>query len=152
MPTSVTVTVSGNCTYVCVCAHMGVCVCLITSEECFLVGSVSVPASVSLCEPRECVCALVSVPGCIGNSLNVSKCGDLMLCGVRKMVFPCVRKNLTAHVCVACAHMHACAHTRTHTQGSVSAYLDSGSVVKSLVGGKYETSAAAFPGPVGNGG
>ena len=56
MPMSVTVTVWGNCMYVCVCAHMGVCVCLITSEECFLFGSVSVPASVSLCEPRVCMC------------------------------------------------------------------------------------------------
>lgn len=51
MTVSVTVTVSGVTARMCV--PMSVCVYLITSEECVLVGSVLAPASVSLCEPRR---------------------------------------------------------------------------------------------------
>lgn len=60
----------------------------------------------------------------------------------------CKKEPHSPRLCNMCV----CAHAHTHTHGSISAYLDLGSVVKSLVGGKYETSAAAFPGPVGNGG
>lgn len=101
-------------------------------------GLCLVPTGVSLGEPlSECV------PGCMW---NVSVDVDLTLCAIRKVVFPHGRRNLAAHVCVV--HAHIC----THTERRSSAYLDLGSVVNSLVGGKYETSAAAFPGPVGNGG
>lgn len=60
---------------------MGVCVCLITYEECVLVGSVLVAAGDSLCEPREgmCIDPTAPVPGSIGNSLNVSMGRDLGL-------------------------------------------------------------------------
>lgn len=126
------------------CAHVRVyrkmCVCLITPGECVLDGAVLVPAGVSLREPLS-----VCVPGWMW---DVSEDVGLPLCGIRKVLFPCVRRNLTAHVCRA--HAHVCTHI--HTQRSFSAYLDLGFVVNSSVGGKYETSAAAFPGPVGNGG
>lgn len=113
---------------------MGVCVCLITYEECVLVSSVLVAAGDSLCEPREgmCIDPTAPVPGSIGNSLNVSMGRDLGLRGVRGVGFPCVRRNLTAHICIACAHAHTYGHT--HTQGNISAYLDLGSAVKSSFG------------------
>lgn len=45
----------GECMYAC--EHMGIYVCLVTPKECVLGGSVSVPASISLCEPmRACLC------------------------------------------------------------------------------------------------
>lgn len=129
-----------------VCLHRTLCVCLITSEECVHLGPVLVLASVSLGEPMSvCMCNTVPGPGC---TWNVPMGVDLTSGGVREVVFPYVRRNPTAHVCVA--HPHVCTHM--HTEGSISAYLDLGSVVNSSVGGKYETSAAAVPGPVGNGG
>lgn len=130
----------GGCPFVCVCVYRRMCVRLITPEERVLVGAVLVPAGVSLGEPLS-MCVL----GCMW---NVSRDVDLTLCGIRKVVVPYVRRNLTAHDCGV--HTHVCTHI--HTERSISAYLDLGSVVNSSVGGKYETSAAAFPGPVGNGG
>lgn len=134
----------GGCTYVCL-QRTTQCVCLIPSGERVHLGSVLVLAGVSLGEPtRVCVCSS-TCPGC---TWNVSIGVDLTPCGVREVVFPYGRRNPTAHVCVA--HPHVCTHI--HTEGSISAYLDLGSAVNSSVGGKYETSAAAVPGPVGNGG
>ena len=112
---STSVTVTGVTTRVCV--RMGVYVYLITYEECVLVGSVLVAAGVSLCEPREgmCIDPTAPVPCCIESSLNVSTGRDLGLRGVREVGFPCVRRNLTAHICVACAHAYTHARARTHT-------------------------------------
>lgn len=53
-----------------------ICLCLITSEECVLIGSVLVPARVCLCEPMH-LRAIAPVPGCLWKCLNLSMGVDL---------------------------------------------------------------------------
>lgn len=63
-----------------VCAYVSLC--LITSEECVLAGSVSA-CSVRLCEPMSVrVGAIAPVLGCLCNCLNWSMGVDLTLGGV----------------------------------------------------------------------
>ena len=92
-------------------------------------------AGVSLCEPREgmCIDPTAPVPCCIESSLNVSTGRDLGLRGQGGGVSLCKKEPHSPHLCSMCTRVHACvhAHTHTHTHGSVSAYLDLGSVVKS---------------------
>lgn len=65
------VTVSG------VTAFGRICLCLITSEERVLTGSVLVPARVRLCESMS-LRAIAPVPGCLWKCLNLSMGVDLM--------------------------------------------------------------------------